>query len=147
MVSGWISSLVEHVAQQRMPPRSGALWSSLGTPLIRNETNGDVEHFRGDLDEGPFASAELRVNRRSGFALLVLRPRAGAKVRERDLALAGYGPFRAEISPDVAPEGTTTFVFQVHDVEVRFQLTNESRVLRALGFTWHAPPAVRTAPY
>ncbi len=144
-VSQWISSLVDHVVLQRMPPKSGGLWTGLGTPLLRAETSGPMEYFHGDLEDGPFVRAELRVNRATGLALLVVTPREGAAIREADLTLHTYGPSRVESTPDLLPERTTTLLFDVRGVQVRFQLTSEGRVLKVVSFSWpaHAPSAPR----
>ncbi len=145
-MSHWITSLVEHVVRQRMPPKSGGLWTGLGVPVVRTETSGDMEYFQGALDAGPFTKAELRVNRATGFALLVLAPRDDAPIREADLALDAYGPSRVEITPDISPEGATTLVFEVNGVTVRFQLTTDGRVLRVMSFTWPAR-ALHSVPH
>ncbi len=92
-VSQWITSLVDHIVRQTMPPKSGGLWTALGTPLVRTETSGPMEYFHGDLDGGPFARAELRVNRATGLA----EPSALGLEQPSSLGPGGGLSFRAAV--------------------------------------------------
>jgi hypothetical protein len=137
------AGLLPDAADPRGPARSGGqaptyqeISGALGIPILRTETAGDMEYFKGELERGPLGGVELRRNRTTGLGILILHPRQGEPTHKGQLVLDRYGPPEPHISPDIPPEGAISFVYRIGKTELAFQFTATSLVLLAISLNW-----------
>jgi len=86
---------------------------------------------------GPFDHGEFRLSNDGAKALLGLWPDAPNAPTEKDLDLTRWGPLSGiDVNPDIRPEGTDAYIFDVQGVRVSFQLMHGSRHLRSVALEW-----------
>ena len=134
-MSSEIAALVDRIVKISTPS-SGDVQRALGVTLQRTETTGDMDYFAGAFGAGPFDSVDLRINHASKLGILVLRARATEPTPRSKVPLDGYGQASPIVNPHVPPEGTTSYVFHVKGVELTFQFTTKTEILRLVSFKW-----------
>ena len=138
-----VNQMVERLVQAQ-PLAVGTFETLLGTTLTPGEANAYWRTYTFALDQGPFASGELRLNAAGDGALLILEPREPG-LGQSDIDRAALGTrLGMRPNPRIPPEGTETEYFQKDGVQVATQWTAQSGRLRNLVLTWE-PPAPPSA--
>ena len=116
--------------------------AALGIALRSVDRTDAVESFAGAFPIGVFTDADLRVNRSSGLMFLVLKVRNDAGVDLDHVKLTRYGihPVSVENNPRIPPEGTMSYLYDVHGVRIAFQFTALSKLLKVVSFEWPPRP-------
>lgn len=114
---------------------------AIGVPLKLVDQSAPMEYYEGTFPSGALETADFRLNRKTGLAILVVKPRASETVVESQVDLTRYGPI-VEISsnPRMAPEGVDAIDFDVFGVRLAFQFTRTSRKLYSVSFQWPKLP-------
>jgi hypothetical protein len=116
-------------------PDADRVGTELGARFTGAGGNPHWAFHRAAPAAGPFAAAELRIERAGPRRLLVLEsPRSSAS--PVDLGLAGRTDVRLDVNPNIPPEGTVAYTVAVNGVSVAFQFTARSHRLRALSLHW-----------
>jgi hypothetical protein len=117
----------------------------LGVALRPAGDNPHWRFFEFELPSGPLRQGELRLSRSGDRALLSLQPREPGALLEEDLDLGQWGPLHnLEISPDIPPEGTETYIYHLDGVQLMFQVTHASRRVQAIALHYGLTPSTRT---
>jgi hypothetical protein len=133
-----VDEIVDRVlATIRVEP--GELGKALGIRFVKRDGGlPPMEYFDGQMMEGPFTTANLRLDRRDGSAFLVLGE-SREPIMEASVAHRRFEP-RAltDINPRVPPEGTEAPTYDVGGIRIAFEFTMFSRNLLLVSFDW--PP-------
>lgn len=122
-------------------PTLAGLEKLLGTAPKPTQENPHWKFYQFDLPGGPFKGGELRLSTAGQRALLSLMPREQSPVVESDLDLKPWGPVRnIDINPQIPPEGTDAYIYDVQGARLAFQFTHVSRRLRTVTVEWGASP-------
>ena len=135
-----VDQFVQAIVSAGTPTLSG-LEKLLGTTPKLKQENPHWKFYQFELLPGPFQGGELRLSTAGDRALLSLQPREQAPVAESDLDLKPWGPLRnLDINPQIPPEGTDAYIYDVQGARLSFQFTHVSRRLRAVSIEWGAKP-------
>lgn len=112
---------------------------ALGGEAEAGKKNPNWQMFDFELEQGAFERADLRLVTNGQRVRLILWTPEDSALAEGELELAGWGePRSITVNPDIPPEGTMTYFFDVNDVKVSVQLTRDSRRLRSMILEWGA---------
>jgi hypothetical protein len=118
-------------------PEVSRIEGTLAVTFRQTDQNPYWTFYQADLSDGPFARADFRLSRDGARALLSLWTDAPKAPGEKDLDLDRWGPIASiDVNPDIRPEGTDAYIFEVQGVRVSFQLTHASRRLRSVALEW-----------
>ncbi len=140
MSSQAVNPFVQTIVSAGVPTVAG-LEKLVGTTPKPTQENPHWKFYQFELPGGPFKGGELRLSTAGDRALLSLLPRDQAPVTEGDLDLKPWGPLRnLDINPQIPPEGTDAYVYDVQGARLSFQFTHVSRRLRTVTVEWGAKP-------
>jgi hypothetical protein len=140
MSSQTVDQLLKQLASGATPTVAG-LQQTLGASLKATQENPYWKFYQFELPGGPFKGGEFRLSAAGDRALLSLLPRDEPGLVETDFDLRQWGAARnLDINPQIPPEGTETYIYDVQGTRLSFQFTHVSRRLRSVTLEWGARP-------
>jgi hypothetical protein len=135
-----VDQLLKQLASGATPTVSG-LEQALGVNLKPSKENPHWKFYQFELPGGPFKGGEFRLSAAGDRALLSLLPRDEPGLVETDFDLRQWGAARnLDINPQIPPEGTDAYIYDVQGARLSFQFTHVSRRLRSVTLEWGARP-------
>jgi hypothetical protein len=124
------------------PPNEPGFTRVLGVPLQFEKERPSFVVYRASLPDGPFESAEIRINKEDPTGIVVLTPRAGQEPAQEDMDPSAYGDLQnVDVQPRVPPEGAVTHVYKLGKPTLNMSFTASSRVLRSVSLVWDTEAA------
>lgn len=140
MSSQQVDQFVKSILNAGLPTLAGAE-KLLGVALKPGQDNPHWKFYTFELAGGPFKGGELRLSVSGDRALLSLLPREEQPLKESDLDLTPWGQaVHLDINPQIPPEGTDAYRYEVSGARLSFQFTHVTRRLRTVTLEWGAKP-------
>jgi hypothetical protein len=112
----------------------------LSASLKARQENPHWKFYTFELAGGPFQGGELRLSTAGDRALLSLTPRADHPLTESDFNLRQWGQANhIDINPQIPPEGTDAYRYNINGAGLSFQFTHVTRRLRTVTIEWPSP--------
>jgi hypothetical protein len=135
-----VDQLLKQLASGATPTVAG-LQQVLGASLKVTQENPYWKFYQFEIAGGPFKGGEFRLSAAGDRALLSLLPRDEPGLVETDFDLRQWGAARnLDINPQIPPEGTDAYIYDVQGARLSFQFTHVSRRLRSVTLEWGARP-------
>lgn len=124
------------------PPNEPAFQRALGVPLEFADERRYFIVYKAKLPDGPFEDVEIRINKEDPTGVVILQPRAGQELTQKDLDPTPFGEVHdVKIEPRVPPEGEITHVFRVGKPFLNVAFTADSGKLTWVSLDWELEEA------